>query len=567
MAIPFLAVIASEFVNSLGFYIPMLVFVVVVSIVPAIVAFTDLVPKRFLPIAIFLVSLSLVLHQALISNYLTGSDVNAEYYFYQQTLQQHHWNPNINPPSFNFQGYSGTTSITIFPAMTSIVTGIYGEWVFKIIFPFCYALLPFVLYLIFNRQIESKPAFLSAFFFAAIPSFYGVDLTLGKQMIATLFMAFFLLVLTGKPRRFSNAFLLLFGMGSIISHYSTGLFLIALLIITESIFWIRKRSYIVPLNIVVALAGFYLIWYTLVSGGFVLGLFGNFLNAIISALPLLLNPGSRYGIALVTQSSGIVSLLIKGINIVFQGLIVFGLLYYTHSKIKKKETSFSSTFLFLSFGSIFFLVLTLALPYFGSYFDVTRLYSLSLLVLAPFGVMGAIAFGKLFANRTRLRSNSTTFLKIMSIFATIFLLFNVGFVSAIAHEPYSTAFSLIPNSSYAVYDKGEFSGAFWLVTNAQSQAQVFMDPASAPLFLSLASVNILDIPWPLENTTNVMQSQSFFFINSWNLRTGTIQIAQVLAQSNELTVYRVNMTQRYYSFLAESNRIYDNGYSTSLMLP
>jgi uncharacterized membrane protein len=545
----------------------MIFFVVLISVIPIFVFFTKLIPTKYLPALIFSVSLALVLHQALISQHLWGADINAEYYFYQVTNQNHHWDSNIVPPTYNSGVYSSTTSITLLPVAVSSITGIEGLWVFKAVFPFLYSLVPLILYLIFQKQIGSRPAFLAAFFFAAIPSFYQVDLTEGKQMIATVFIVLFILVLLKEPKRFSGFLLVLFGACAIISHYSSGLFLVVLLLLATPIFWLKHRSYRLPAALAVSIWGFYLLWYTFMSGGSVLNMFGNFINAVYTAIPRFLDADSRFGVALLQSETVWVTQLITYLNVIFQALITLGLIDYFYSKMKKKTNTVFWEFAVFATVSFSFLFLTVALPLFGSYFHMGRLYTLSLLFLAPFGVLGSLACGKILNRVLHLNIHKISLLKALSLFATIFLLFNIGFFSAILNQPYGSAFSIVPDTSYALYNQGEFVGALWLTTYAAPDAHVLMDPASAPVFFSLAYLNILDVMSVIRENTDVTQSGMLFFINTRNIQTDTIQLANTLGSTGTIKVYDVKMSQQCGYFISNSDRIYDNGLSASMLLP
>jgi uncharacterized membrane protein len=545
----------------------MMFFVVLISVIPIFVFFTKLIPTKYLPALIFSVSLAIVLHQALISQHLWGADINAEYYFYHVTHQNHHWASNIVPPTYNSDVYSSATSITLFPTIVSSITGIEGLWVFKAIFPFLYSLVPLILYLVFQKQIGSRPAFLAAFFFAAIPSFCQVDLAEGKQMIATVFIALFILVLITEPKRFSGFLLVLFGACAILSHYSSGLFLVVLLLLATPIFWLKHRSYKLPAVLAVSIGGFYLLWYTFMSSGSVINMFGNFVNAVYTAIPRFLDADSRFGVALLRSEAVWVTQLITYLNLIFQALITLGLIDYFYSKLKKKTNIVFLDFAVFATVSFSFLFLTIALPLFGSYFHMGRLYTLSLLFLAPFGVLGSVACGKILNRVIHLHIHKISLLKALSLFAAIFLLFNIGFFSALMNQPYGSAFPIVLDTSYAVYNQGEVTGALWLTTYAIPDASVLTDPACAPVFFGLAYINILDVISIVQENTDVKQSGMLFFINTRNIQTDTFQLADTLGSTGTIQVYSVNMSQQYGDFISSSDRLYDNGLSASMLFP
>ena len=212
--------------NAYGNNSVLLVLIVLIGSVPLLVGLTNVIPKGVYPIAVFTVALSLLWHQSLVSSYLTGWDINIEYYFEKLVQTRGYWDPTVSGQ------LNSMLSITVLPTAYSLFTGLDAIWVFKVIYPVLFALVPVALYLIFRDVFDEKTAFLGAFFFMAFYVFFTEMISVLRQEIAELFFAlFFLLYLKQKTRSTAaTLILIIFGFGVTVSHYGLSyLFLFFLL--------------------------------------------------------------------------------------------------------------------------------------------------------------------------------------------------------------------------------------------------------------------------------------------------------------------------------------------------
>ena len=178
-------------------------------------------PPRLNYITIYVISLCLIYLTTLPTNYLMGSDIHIEYYFAHLT-QTSGWDYSL---SLNI---NSALSITLFAPYLSNLLHLDLLWVFKVIFPLFYALVPVILYFVFTHFMEKREAFISAFFFVIIPSFFMEVAAIARQQIAEVFFVGFLALLVLGPERLKMRrglwFGLLIGCGifTIVSHYTTG---------------------------------------------------------------------------------------------------------------------------------------------------------------------------------------------------------------------------------------------------------------------------------------------------------------------------------------------------------
>lgn len=553
--------------NNYGNPDVLLFLIAVVGLVPIAISVTNLIPLRLYPLAIFSVSSALVLHSALISQHLTGWDIQAEYYYYDLVVSTGHWTPTVAPVWSSSAAYQGAMSVTIFPAMTSLLTGVSGTLVFKVIFPMLYSMVPAVLFLTYRQMMGQKASFMAAFIFATVPWFSTQDLGLGKQMIAVSLLSVFLLALVSRIDR-KYSLLLLLGLGVILAHYSTGLYFVVILAFLVPLSRIFGRRSLVSTRLVLTFSMFYLVWWAAVSSGFIVGYFTNSLIQLLSGLPNFFSLNSRYGVNIILNSGLTLSdQVVKILNVSFQALITLEVIALLYRRFR--GTSIRPTWEFLALALVNFglLVVSVVVPYFSSEFNISRLYSISLLFLAPFGVLGVKALLEPIKGfKVGLRSD-TFWLRLVGIFALVFLLFNVGFVAAATNEPTQLAFAFTSSPSWPVYSQFEFSGGFWLVSHATSNTFVYSDMNSVPLFWSLGNIGQLDIPWPPRNSTSITQPDDIVFLGPYNLKTGTIMLATTFAGGINDIETAFNLTQQLGTVITSSDLVYNNGLSESFIYP
>jgi len=168
---------------------PLYIMVIAMCICVGLIAFDKIPHKLYLPI-IFSMSLALLYQTTLMSPGLVGTDVHADHYFAYWTLSTGTWHWQFP------EAYNTSISTTLIAPFISWAFHIPLVWIFKVIYPFLLALVPPVLYFLYKERISKQVAFLSCFFFVAIPT-YMVELTgIPKQQVAEFFfviVAFLLL--------------------------------------------------------------------------------------------------------------------------------------------------------------------------------------------------------------------------------------------------------------------------------------------------------------------------------------------------------------------------------------
>ena len=109
-------------------YILIIMFMLIGSII-FFVGYYKFIPKKLYPFAIFISSISLLYSMSLITNHITGWDIQNEYYFSNIVLNNSYWDFTL-PSRINAM-LSVVIIVPVFQAISSIDI----DYIFKIIYP------------------------------------------------------------------------------------------------------------------------------------------------------------------------------------------------------------------------------------------------------------------------------------------------------------------------------------------------------------------------------------------------------------------------------------------------
>lgn len=344
-----------------------------------------------LQIIIGCVGLSLLLSSTLISNDLLGWDVHQELNLSNQVLRSGAWHPEFQAQ------YNSVLSITILPALVSLVSGIDLIQVFKIVFPVLFSLVPVVLYRFYRSVLGPEGAFLSAFLLASYPTFYIELISLARQEIATIFLVLMLLAFSYRTigRGGSGTVLtLLLTFGIVTAHYSLAYIYLMLLAVSfvVSAVWRSFRPLVRPAILLLTVV-ITLYWYVFFVSPFELislsQLFTWLVNGVIYDF---FSPFSRPAIlsmALRQYRPGLLGDLNRVLYYAVNFTMAIGFLFFATRRKKTMAEREVFPLLVLAFVLLGFSV---ALPYFAASLDIQRIYLIVLLLASPCFVFGAKAY-------------------------------------------------------------------------------------------------------------------------------------------------------------------------------
>lgn len=496
--LPILSILGSELVNYNGNTIILLILIPIISIIPLLIFFNK-IPEKFYPFAIFSIGLSLIYHSALISQYIWGLDVHSEFYLAKLVITNSFWNIGIN------ENANSMLSIVFLAPLYVKFLGIDLTYIIKVVFTFLFAILPLGLYnlyrnilseSIYDKKIVNKIIFLACFFLISFEFFYFNAPTGWRQEIAEIFLVLTLMVIFDKKIGSITRSLLLviFILSLTVSHYGTSYLWMFVLLSAFIILKVKNRyngsETVLNSDYVLLFIVFAISWYIFTSTSSPFTSILNIGNQIISNIFDLLNPNSSSALnIIVSDQYSLMTSIEKYMQLFAQFFVCIGIFWILLTKNKIKM---NSTYLVLAMLNFILLVAGVAIPYFSNQLSPWRLYHIGLVVLAPIGIIGALKLFDLLSHFIKNKNkNSLDSFKLVSVFFTVFLLFNTCWIYGLVDEyPQSTrAVALYQedmkngtdyakNSFYAsFYTDGDISGVNWFSKNRNDNILVYADHA------------------------------------------------------------------------------------------
>lgn len=499
----FLAPFGTYLVNFNQNNILLMFMIVIISVIVILIGFDKFISPKLYAFTIFVISFSLLFHNALISRYLWGWDIHTEYYYANLVLTNSFLDIAI-PSNVN-----AMLSIVVFAPIFSNVSGISLIWVFKLVYPLLFSLVPLGLYSVCKKQTSDKIAFLSVFFFMSVFVFYTEMLQLARQQIAELFLVLLILLITNtninKIKR--SILCIIFAFSLVVSHYGLSYIfmfsLIAMWLLLYLYAQYKNENMIstVSANFVILFNILLISWYIFVSSSSTFISIVQIGNHILTSIVTdFLNPAAAQGLSIIiTESVSPLYTIGKNIHIIAQFFIAIGLftilLKYGKMKFQKEYVAFSLVNFMILVGGI-------VLPFVASSLNTSRLYQIALIFLAPFFVIGWMTSFKVLANSSRIFwiGHTQNSVKVLSVFLAIFLLFNSGFVYEIAKDN-PNSISLNSSVDYPRFNEQEVLGAKWIY-DVKNDYPLYGDHYRKPLFKSIGLKGSKNIPFDIDRIVN-----------------------------------------------------------------
>ena len=592
--LPFLAIFGTYLVNFHHNNILLMFLIVIIAIIVLLIAFDKFIPKNLYPLAVFVIAISLLFHRSLISMYLTGWDIHLEYYLSNLVMGNSYWDSTI-PSTVN-----AMLSIVMLAPIFSDICSMSLTWVFKIIYPLLFSLIPLGLYRVFQKQTDDKIAFLACFFFMSVFTFYTEMLSLARQEICELFFVLLILAMIDKDmNKVKRSFLfIVFGISLAVSHYGTSYVymfcLIAAWLIVVSIdepaiqklgdnFYAKFSKYknristsnpnsskvkgrTISTGFVSLFVVFVLSWYMYVSSSSAFDALVRIGDHVASSIYTdLLNPEAVQGLEMMLgePAPGVLHEVNAVINYLNQIFIIIGVLVLL---LKYRELKFETEYAAFSMINLFILFAAISVPHLTA-INMTRSYHLALLFLAPFCVIGGIAVFRMLSRVVkvswtdkRVRSS----LKVLSVYFVIFLLYQSGFVFQVT-EGYSGSISIgqeeikkygdakgkVGFYSCYVPEQDVFS-ARWLSKNRDDKLNIHADHRSILNVLMSYGGIAENKRMLINNTVDEISDEAYIYLRHLNI------IENLIYVKVEGEKYYYNIAE-ISPFLEERKKIYSNG--------
>lgn len=603
-SIPVLSILGTFSVAFYANNIILLFMIVLISFTAALIAFDRFIPKKLYPLAIVAIAVALLYSTTLISMYLTGWDIHSEYYFSNLAITRSFWDPTI-PNNIN-----AMASIVMLSPIYSSLLGMDDAWVFKIIYPLLFSLVPLGLYRVYQKLTDEKVAFLSVFFFMSFFTFFTEMTALARQEIAELFLVLLLLPIVDKKVNSAKgvALSVIFAISLIISHYGLSyIFMFFYLISTWILLLLTRNSALnrlwkgildrkqnnthqtknlIPTTGIItgAFVLFFIasacLWYTYVSSSAPLESIASIGNNIVTNIfTEFFNPsGKGYLLSLALGGALGTPSLQREIHRIVQYVTEFFIIVGILGLIaRRKEFKINREYLMMALTSMVLLLMCIVLPYFAGYLNVTRLYQITLIFLSPFCVLGGIAF---FRGALKLFKASRITIKavyaMLLIVLVAYFMFNTGFFYEITGDvPFSASLGfqrMKASTDLAVkvnfngiytYDVEVFS-ARWLSEYRSDASKVFADvQARGRVLVGYGMISPEDFGTISNDTTiDTIDALAYIYLERLNVVDGLM--TYTASPSGGIRYFN---TTDILPILDKCNCIYSNGGSSIYELP
>ena len=585
--IPFLSVFGTYLVNFHHNNILLMFLIVILAIIAVLIGFDKFIPKNLYPLAVFIIAISLLFHNSLISMYIWGCDINYELYLVNPVISDSLWDSTI-PSTVN-----AMLSIVMLAPVLSNICDMSPTWVFKIFYPLLFSLVPLCLYRVFQKQTDDKIAFLACFFFMSVSTFYTEMLGLARQQIAELFLVLLILLMIDKNMdKIKRSFLfIIFGASLAVSHYGLSYiymfclisaWLLLVLMDNPAIQKLRNNFYskfgrkrkkpagnpvtlkvnrTISSTFVLLFITFTLAWYMYVSSSSAFNTIVRVGDHIASSIFAdFLNPEAAQGLKMMTAqpASGLLHEVNRDIRYLNQIFIIIGsivlLLKHREMKFESEYTAFSMLNLCICFAGV-------SIPFFASSLNMTRLYQITVIFLAPFCVIGGITVFKVVSRVVRTSwtdQRVKSSLKVLSVYFVIFMMFSTQFVWEVTDDnPASIGLSQDKLLVFrGLIHEQDMVGAEWLAVHRDNSIPVYADDYTH------AAVTLWAYGFvPREQVIRVIKEprrirdSSYVFLSYVNVAWDAI----FFFPEQEPILHSLHNTTFFHLVHNHKNKIYDNG--------
>ena len=188
----------------------------------------DRISREHCRAILYFASVALIFSFSVRGRFVYGSDILAEYHDFTGVLAAHRWDIHPHNPA-----YYSMMSLTTLPTLLSVLSGASPLFVFKFVYPALLGLFPVGVFAIGERFLSHRAAFAAAMLLAVQSYLFAEMPAIARQIIALVFLVALLGALSEVevgpgPRR---ALIVVFALGTVVSHYGTTYFMILMLLV------------------------------------------------------------------------------------------------------------------------------------------------------------------------------------------------------------------------------------------------------------------------------------------------------------------------------------------------
>jgi uncharacterized membrane protein len=305
-------------------------------------------------------------------------------------------------------------------------------------------------------------------------------------------------------------------------------------------------------NFIILFVVFSIAWYIYVSNGSsfytVVRIGDSILNSIFTDF---LNPDKAQGLEILTsQANSQMRNITKYLHIVSIFFISIGLLKLI---VKRRNTQFNNAYIAFSISYFMICIFGIAVPLFASQLNTSRIYYISLLILAPFFSIGGVSFFNVVTqhklNVLWADASTKQAFKLLSIFLAIFFIFNSGLIYEINGEE-SSSVSINSTNYPFIYDDTDISASNWINSNGNHVNNIYTDLGGGIL---LGSITFDYTTFDTVRGNLSLPKNSSIFFTKFNSKSHQIYARNRFGQLGYIDV-------KYFTERNRINNIYYNGY-------
>jgi len=490
-------------------------------------------PRWGYALGLYGIAAGVLLSTTLAGSQLVGSDIHIEYY-YASLAQQSGWDSGL-PHAVNT-----AFSVVMWSPAVADILHVDVLWVFKVVTPLLFAFLPVMLFLLYDRYLDSRGAFFAAFFVIAVPVF-SLELSgLVRQQHAELWLVMAFVPLVALPERWGTRlqWLLVCAVGIAVCHYSLGmLFFVYLggfalwgLARVKREGWKQAALPLLAIAVLFGFCGWYFQW---AGAGIVMQHVGDVVGVQVAAftpaevagtgpaaapLPVVaefVDEGLRGSAFRVAAGLDFFAVPMEGkafriLQFLTQGILLLGCVL---SLRKKSEMPARDKVLILI--GLGLVIVPILLPRVSHVLNMTRFYHLGLLSMAPGIVLGW---------RWLVRGKHSY--KFLSVFMALYFVFTSGAMFELTQQE-DLSVPVVPYSIGLSNERVDAGG--YLTRDDAAVARWAAEHGIRPIYADIHGVLALQDFMPMEDalplpepSQNGINGVRYVFLRDWNQTEGTL---------------------------------------------
>lgn len=565
----------------------LLILLSLIVLIVILITYDKFIPVKLYPIAIVVIAIALLWHWSLVSPSLQGFDIHNEYWVQNRAISNSIWD-NAYPSNCN-----AMLSVVMLSPIYSLILNLDAVWVFKIIYPLFFSLVPLALFQAYKKQTDDKMAFLAAFFFMSFPVFFSELVGQIRQPIAELFLSLSILLFLDKemPVTKRATLLIIFGISIAVSHYGLSYFYMFYLIAASLLMFLWKSNTMneswqsmmarfseprhrigvaqqgstLSIRYVTLFIVFCITWYLFISSGSaftaVISIGDHVYSSMFTDLFSMeaTDPHILQALGLAPMRSVDVEWRIFQIfQYITQFFIMVGVLWLITNLHK---TRFHTEYVSMILTSMVLIAMCVVLPYFAAYLNMTRIYHITLLFLSPLCILGGVTtfhwFNRIvsmFLLHREAIALANTYLKSIVIIVMVpYFLFCTGFVYELAGATPSSMPLALYKTDWSVFTASEVSARNWIKDLSYNDSNVYADAYGETQLNQEIPGQISLIPIDAKQ----LRGDSYIFLRRWNIVHG--KVLSIGAIGLQPTLGYINLKEFSWFSRGKINKIYYSG--------